>query len=338
MYKIKHIPEDFIVKEVSNIIPDNSGEYSYFTLKKKNYNTISAIAEIRKKLNLPERFIGFAGNKDRNAITKQLISIKSIPKEKIENLNLKDIELEYDGSGASPISLGDLEKNEFIISIRNLSKKDIEIFNKKTANPKSLFIPNLFGSQRFSTNNAEIGKLIVKKEYKKAAGLIRDKNDKNAEDNENSQNNNPIEFLRKLPLKLRRIYIHAYQSLLWNQAAEKYLKINPEIFFKNKRNNNIKIHIVGFGTEIEEIKDAELKKIIKNILEKEKLSPRDFIIKSIPELSSEGTERDLFLEVKDFRVLKQEKDELNKGKKKIIVSFSLPKGSYATVVIDYLFS
>lgn len=333
MHQIKQIPEDFIVKEVSKPEATNkekSGNYLYFILKKRNYNTISAINMIRKHLNLPERFIGFAGNKDRNAITEQLISIKSVPKEKIERLNLKDIELKYIGSDSSPISLGDLEKNEFIISVRNLSKKNLEIFNKKSVDSKRLFIPNLFGSQRFSTNNAEIGKLIVKKEYKKAAGLVGDKNDKNTEDNENNQNNNPIEVLRKLPLKLRRIYIHAYQSLLWNQAAEEYIK--------NKKIDNIKIPIVGFGTEIEEIKDAELKKIIKNILEKEKLSPRDFIIKSIPELSSEGTERDLFLEVKDFRVLKQEKDELNKGKKKIIVSFSLPKGSYATVVIDYLFS
>ena len=51
----------------------------------------------------------------------------------------------------------------------------------------------------------------------------------------------------------------------------------------------------------------------------------------MPELSSEGTERDLFIEIKDFKIREMEKD-------KAVVSFSLPKGSYATVVIKELFS
>jgi tRNA(Glu) U13 pseudouridine synthase TruD len=98
----------------------------------------------------------------------------------------------------------------------------------------------------------------------------------------------------------------------------------------------MKIPIVGFGTDIESIEDSELKNIIKDILKQEEITTRDFIMPAIKELSAEGSERDLFVIPKNIEVI-TEKDELNENKLKTIVSFSLPKGSYATVVIDYFF-
>ena len=40
MHKLKQIPEDFIVREISDYEVDESGSYAYFVLKKKNYNTL----------------------------------------------------------------------------------------------------------------------------------------------------------------------------------------------------------------------------------------------------------------------------------------------------------
>ena len=87
--------------------------------------------------------------------------------------------------------------------------------------------------------------------------------------------------------------------------------------------------IVGFGIEL---KNSD--KIIKTILEKEKITSRDFIIRQIPELSMEGNERNTFIKVNDFEIINQDKDELNKNKEKLIVKFSLPKSWYATVLVD----
>ena len=92
--------------------------------------------------------------------------------------------------------------------------------------------------------------------------------------------------------------------------------------------------MIGFGTEIE---NNETKIIVDKILEKENIGFRDFIIKQIPELSVEGDERKAFIKISDFKIIKQEKDELNKNKEKLIIKFSLPKGCYATVLIDFLF-
>jgi len=316
MYQIKQRPEDFIVKEIPIYELDEKGEYSYFWLVKTDYTTMDAVKAIASRLNIPLKRIGFAGAKDKRAVTKQIISIKSISKEKVDSLGFKDIELEYIGNGNKPISLGDLKGNEFVIVVRNLSTKRIR---------QKDIIPNLYGPQRFSKNNAEIGKLLVQKNFKKAIELI---------DNEEAKEHIerlPFDFigaLRQIPLKTRKIYIHAYQSLLWNRVVEEYMLTNPL--------KNIKIPIIGFQTEVEEIKDILLKRIIQDTLRKEEVSGRDFIITQIKELSSEGGERDLFVKPENFSTNIIE-DELNKDKLKAIVSFRLPKASYATVIIEKIF-
>src|SRR3989338_6162306 len=98
MCKIKQIPEDFIVKEINDIKFDDNGIYSYFLLKKRNYNTLRAIKIISEKLKIPEKNIGFAGSKDKNAVTEQIISIKNGNKN-IENIGFRDIELKVIGKG-----------------------------------------------------------------------------------------------------------------------------------------------------------------------------------------------------------------------------------------------
>ena len=170
MYKIKQLPEDFIVKEINDIKLNDTGRYSYFLLKKKNYNTLRAIQAIANKVKIYEKNIGFSGNKDKNALTEQLISISKGNKS-IENIKLKDIELEFLGKGDEKIYLGNLKGNEFTITIRNLSNKEINKIKEKIKQ-KEILIPNYFGQQRFSKLNYQIGKAIINKNFENAINLI----------------------------------------------------------------------------------------------------------------------------------------------------------------------
>ena len=325
MYQIKQIPEDFIVDEIINIKPQKEGDYSYFILKKRDYTTNDAIQKIADKLKINTKNIGFAGNKDRRAITTQLISFYKVSKEKLENLNLKDIGLKFFGYGKAPISLGELKGNKFKITVKNLSDKEIKSLKNKVK--QIILVPNLFGEQRFSNNNAEIGKSIIKKDFKNAVELIL-KNKGYSEDKVSDaiseKTTDYIGALRKINKKILKLYIHAYQSEIFNKTVEEY-KGKPQQ----------KIPVIGFGTELERY-NKELQKIIIDMMKKEKITFRDFIIPQIPELSSEGNERDLFTEVKGLSY-EIENDDLNKGKNKTILDFSLNKGCYATVVVSYLF-
>lgn len=323
-YQIKQTPEDFIVKEISDLKPAKEGDYAIFLLKKTNYTTERAVQQIANALHIDRKRIGYAGNKDKLAVTEQNISIKNIKKDKVENLKLKDIELKFIGYSKEPISLGDLEGNSFEIIVRNIGKSPICL--KK--------IINYFGEQRFSRNNAEIGKAIIKKDFKKAVDRIleniRDQEKKVVEHLEKHKND-LVGALKTIPWKTLKLYVHAYQSELWNKTVTKYTKAPRRL----RALNNIKIPLIGFATEI---KDKDVEKIVKKIMQNEQIEYNDFVIRAIPDLSSEGTERNLYTEVKDMDIGELKDDELNKGKKKIKVSFSLGKGSYATEVIKALFS
>ena len=354
MYKIKQLPEDFIVREINDIKFNDSGQYCYFALKKKNYNTLKAIQKIAEKLRINEKNIGFAGNKDKNALTQQVISIYGGNKN-IETIKLKDIELKYIGKGNEKIYLGNLKSNEFIITIRNLEKNDAEKIKEKLKKGQ-IFIPNYFGEQRFSNNNPLIGKAIIKNNFKEAIDLILKSNsdyNEKIEQHLQKQKNDFVVALKLIPFRLLKLYIHSYQSFLFNKALEQYTKsnknneksYNKELINNEKINNdnlindkklliNVKIPLIGFATELG---NKKIEKIIKKILEQEQISPRDFIIRQIPDLSQEGSERNAFINISDFKIINIEKDELNKNKEKITVKFSLPKVSFATVLVDYLF-
>ncbi len=222
MYKIKQIPEDFVVKEVNNIKLKENGNYSYFILKKKNYTTEKAVSTIAHYLEINRKNIGYAGSKDKNAITEQMISIQGFNKTK--GIKLKDIELIYKGKGDERISLGDLNGNEFIITVRNLNKENIKI------NSKTISIPNYFDEQRFSKNNYLVGKSILKKDFKKAVDLIlKDSSEKTSgfeEDVNKHISRSPNDFIgaiKKIPKKIRMMYVHAFQSLIFNKTVSELI-------------------------------------------------------------------------------------------------------------------
>src|SRR3989344_5848503 len=173
MYKIKQLPEDFIVREISSVNTEENGFYSYFLLKKTNHTTMGALEILSQKLDVPLKNFGFAGNKDKNAVTEQKISIFKSSKN-IENIRLSGIELKYLGNGKSPISLGGLEGNEFTITIRNLGNDGVEKI--KNYEKKRINVPNLFGPQRFSKNNHLVGKAIVKREFNQSVELLLENN------------------------------------------------------------------------------------------------------------------------------------------------------------------
>ena len=341
MHKIKQVPEDFIVKEITNVAICDTGKYTYFILKKKNYNTIKAIETIASSLRISPKNIGFAGNKDKNAVTEQLISIKNGRKD-LEKAQLKGIGLKYIGKGDEEIYLGGLKGNEFEITIRNLEDTEIKKIEEKAKN-NLIFMPNYFGTQRFSKNNHLVGKSITNGDFKKAVELALESNleqNERIKEHLQKQKNDFIGALKIIPFRMLKLYVHSYQSFLFNKVLEEYVNINQKIHIGKKSSNKInydeKIPIIGFSTELKDLKNNKTKKIIERLMEEEKITERDFIIRAIPDLSSEGSERSAFINISNFKIINVEKDELNKEMKKMAVSFNLPKGCYATVLIDFL--
>ena len=162
MYTLKQKPEDFIVKEISTVKSKESGRYAYVLVKKRNRNTLDVVKEISRQLHVPEKKIGFAGTKDKHAVTEQIMSIFGVGKSKIEKVDVENVSVEFVGFGDVPISLGDLKGNSFEIIVRHYSGNVDKVD----------FVVNYFDEQRFGGQNEKIGKAIVQKDFKRACELI----------------------------------------------------------------------------------------------------------------------------------------------------------------------
>lgn len=346
MYTLKQIPEDFIVNEVTQLVPRKAGKYCYFWLKKREYTTLDALHTVARHLKIPPNKVNAAGSKDKHAVTKQLCSAYGVKKEDIEKLKIDDITLEFFGYGEIPLSLGDLSTNNFSVIVRNLSEEDGDYLLKKIQSKKSITVVNYFDEQRFSQHNVEIGRALIKQDFGKAASIIMQGKgvyNTSVKAHLEDHKNDFIGALRRAHKKILLLMVHSYQSWMFNEIAAAYIQQASksveavhyslgDFIFPTSTILNKKIPLIGFGSEKY---DGVITEIINTITKKEEISPRDFIIRKLPEVSVDGSERDLLIDANGFKYNLLD-DEFNQGKKKAILSFSLPKGSYATIVVKYL--
>ncbi|CAI1494094.1 putative tRNA pseudouridine synthase D [Thermococcus nautili] len=259
--RIKALPEDFVVIEEPLPQIFEGRKHAIFLLKKRNWDTMAVIKEIAKRAGISHREIGFAGTKDRHAITYQYISVPAEAKEKVESVQIRDVELRFVSCGRF-IKLGHLLGNRFRIIVRDVSEDAFERAKEiiRELREKGGF-PNYFGYQRFGERrvvNHLIGKLLLQGEFEEAARLFLGYADGSMEGDEARKNfwetgdvDRALEefprFLRyertllytykktgswkkaflSLPLPIMRIFIHSYQSYLFNRYLSRRIEELP---------------------------------------------------------------------------------------------------------------
>lgn len=170
--KLRTLPGDFIVEEIP--LPEKGGTggpYLICRLTKTNWELQHAIKEIAKRLGISHRRIGWAGTKDRNAVTQQRISLYNVTAEQVSGIRLKDITLEPLGQVNEALSLGDLQGNRFDIVVRDCDPVDLETRVRTTSEMVSQGIPNYFGLQRFGATRPVthlVGEWILKRDFEQA--------------------------------------------------------------------------------------------------------------------------------------------------------------------------
>ena len=174
--KLRKKSEDFNVEEVVSIpgrshwiwMQDSSnGKHQIVKIKANNWDTHVLVKELSRKLNIGQKSIGFAGTKDKRAITTQHFSVKT-SRENLSAINLENIELEFLHSSIKPIRLGNLVGNKFKIKVTSSSNNDhiTNIFSELEG-----FFPNYFGIQRFGAVRPIthiVGEKIVQGDYEGA--------------------------------------------------------------------------------------------------------------------------------------------------------------------------
>jgi tRNA pseudouridine13 synthase len=161
---------------------------------------------------------------------------------------------------------------------------------------------------------------------------------------------------RKIPAHLREMYVNAYQSYLWNECVKEILKhavekkklysieyaVGSLVFYTDLSEQEMKTIPRQLPTisETAVFTEAE-QRIVDQILSKEDLTLADFKIEAETGNFFKTRAREVVLFPDEFMISEPARDELNsKGNERryaIQISFSLPKGSYATLVTKRLF-
>ena len=158
LFQFKSKPEDFIVKEELWFTPSWKGDVFFVNFQKTEKNTMDIIEHLCYELKLKRNDLGIAGLKDKNGITEQRISIyKKIlnqigwEEKFLEVLWQKTIILDTTWHH-EPLAIGKNAWNYFKIKLQAKSVISPEIKEKIENNIKKIqqnWFPNCFGKQRF---------------------------------------------------------------------------------------------------------------------------------------------------------------------------------------------
>ncbi len=153
--KLKRLPEDFQVAELTEREPDG-GPFALYLLKKRSIGTLEAIEIWQRRWNLQRNRISWGGLKDRHAVTEQLVTVRDGPR---RDLREAGFEATWLGRCERPFTPADIAGNRFRIVMRDLSTEEAAAAETAMTDVASTGLPNYFDDQRFGSVG-ESGKFI----------------------------------------------------------------------------------------------------------------------------------------------------------------------------------
>ena len=221
-------PEDFIVEELPLYEPSGVGTHTYFAIRKRNVSTLAAINRIARELQVPTRDFGYAGLKDKNAVTTQVLSVEGIAPERVLRIEQPNIEVLWAERHTHKLRVGHLRGNCFELTLRDTPHGTLPLVKAMMARLVAEGVPNRFGAQRFGNKNDShlIGKALVKAEWETVVGYMLTDDalqvDSVARRMQQELARKPIEkVITSIPYRLRKLYLSAYQAHLFNSILEK---------------------------------------------------------------------------------------------------------------------
>ncbi len=361
--KIRVFPEDFEVSErisekTLKSITQEEG-YAVYKLKKKKIDTNHALSNIFRKKGIRLKSLGL---KDASAVTEQFVCSGNKGKA-IEDFSSEKFSLTKVGFVKKPLSKKDMIGNHFKIKISECSE-GLSSFNEFNN------VLNFYGYQRFGSKRPVthlIGKAIVQKNFQKAVELILSfTSDYDSKENNEIreklgdkhnfkqyfekiptqmdierivvkdmiENDDAFSAVRAIPLSLRRFYIQAYQSYIFNKSLSASFSDGENLFgaesgdvcydskgiigkFIKGMDQNLAVPFVGYSY----YKKTRFHPQISKVLDEEEISPKDFFIKEMQEVSSEGGFRQASIQCSDY------------SSQDNIIEFTLSRGSFATILL-----
>ncbi len=155
--RIRTVPEDFFVEEIDGFEASGSGEHLLLTIEKRGMNTAFAAKRIAAWAGVGEAAIGYAGLKDRHAVTRQRFSVH-LPKRiapDIDALQSDDLRVLAHAWHAKKLPRGALAGNRFVLRLREVAG-DRAVIEDRLRTIADQGVPNYFGEQRFGRGGGNV--------------------------------------------------------------------------------------------------------------------------------------------------------------------------------------
>jgi tRNA pseudouridine13 synthase len=161
--------------------------------------------------------------------------------------------------------------------------------------------------------------------------------------------------LEFVPLRLRVIHAFAYQSLLWNRAVSRLLRggvhgaqrlrittlagdlLGWKYLAPEREEKLVKMRTPLYGADGDGGSEP-FRRAMEEELHRAGLRREDFVRNEVPGMIWKAEDRDVLVKPRDVADVKIEPDDENQGRVKATLSFSLPRGAYATMLVKRLFA
>lgn len=316
--RLKSRPEDFQVTEVTKHEPVGSGEHLWLWIRKVNANTDWVADELSRQVGLKRRDVSYAGRKDRLALTEQWFSLYD-PKK-------LSAEIEFDIQGAEVLKrtrhqqklrTGQLLGNRFRIILRDV-EGDCEQIDQRLRFIKVNGFPNYFGEQRFGHQGQNLSAAMA---WVKAGG-------------------------KRINRNKRSIYLSSLRSYIFNTLLSE--RVGEHSWNRLLLGELTKLSGSNSGFIVENI-EVEQKRCdvfdidptgplvgkVKRSAKYEAKALEDRVLSDNAEIVA-FLKQHMDADRRSLRVMPKEMHWELSGDT-LIVSFFLPKGSYATVLLEQIF-
>jgi len=157
-------PETFFVEEIPAYLPSGEGDHTYVWIEKRNLTTLDAVNRLARVLGVENRDVGYAGMKDRRATTRQWLSLSGVDQARAQEAVVEGVRILATGRHRNKLRVGHLHGNRFEILLTDLAANEGAAIAGALAHLAAKGVPNRYGHQRFGSagDNVEVGLSVLR--------------------------------------------------------------------------------------------------------------------------------------------------------------------------------
>lgn len=380
----KSSEEDFRVEEsipeleITN--EDRPDYYPLYRVEKRSIDTLHMEKSLSEAL---RSRLSYGGMKDKRAVAVQYATPTSTKSLRPARVVREKFTAQLVGFIPRPVSRGMVRGNRFTIVLRGCCTDMAARIEEVFALARSRRLPSFFGFQRFGAREVGthlIGKALVRQEFEEAVSLMllkpRTTDDEATRtarsamaDGRYAEGANMLPVhqdvermvarrlssepedwtgaLRAVPMKLRRLYVQAYQSFIFNRTLSLALLKGLDISTYEPGDNWSEASEDGLATsQVHGVREqappfavpmvqlagfayrnygSRFDSCLEEVMTQERVSAKEFYVKQMQEVSAEGGFRRPHLAVGDA--------SYSCAGDRAYLSFTLARGQYATVLL-----